>query len=64
MDIGFLQDILLRPISPPSLILLVDSQDTLENHLKRREGGPKGRPSEASLNFFLECWLILEQKSQ
>ena len=24
----------------------------------------EGRPSEASLNFFLECWLILEHKSQ
>ena len=27
--------------------------------LKRREGGPKGRPCEASLNFFGECGLIL-----
>ena len=26
--------------------------------LKRREGGPKGRPSEASLIFFLSCWLF------
>ena len=31
----------------------------LDSFLKRREGGPKGRPSEASLNFFWECWLIL-----
>ena len=30
----------------------------LFHYLKRREGGPKGRPSEASLNFFLESWLI------
>ena len=29
--------------------------------LKRREGGPKGRPSEASLNFFLSCWLFSSQ---
>ena len=29
------------------------------NFLKRREGGPKGRPSKASLNFFWECWLIM-----
>ena len=27
--------------------------------LKRREGGPKGRPSEASLKFFLSSGLIL-----
>ena len=28
-------------------------------YLKRREGGPKGRPSEASLKFFLSSGLIL-----
>ena len=28
------------------------------SYLKRREGGPKGRPSEASLKFFLSCWLF------
>ena len=28
-------------------------------YLKRREGGPKGRPSEASLKLFLSCGLIL-----
>ena len=32
--------------------------------LKRREGGPKGWPSEASLNFFLESWLFLKHKSR
>ena len=28
-------------------------------YLKRREGGPKGRPSEASLKLFLSSGLIL-----
>ena len=29
--------------------------------LKRREGGPKGRPSEASLKNFFACWLFYSQ---
>ena len=34
------------------------------DNLKRREGSPKDRPSEASLSFFLESWLILKSKSR
>ena len=32
-------------------------------YLKRPEGGPKGRPSEASWKLFLSCWLFFSQES-
>ena len=39
---------------------LIASEEAInEDRSKRREGGPKGRPSEASLNLFFDSWLIL-----